>query len=49
MPAGTQIVTTFSAALCTASTQPGAVRELLAFLRSPETAALKRRHGIEPA
>ena len=49
MPPGAQIVTTFSAALCTASTQPGAVRELLAFMRSPETAALKRRHGMEPA
>jgi len=49
MPAGVQIVTTFSAALCTASTQPGAVRELLAFLQSPQTAALKRRHGMEPA
>lgn len=49
MPAGTQILTTFAAALCTASTQPGAVRELLAFLGSPDTAALKRRHGFEPA
>jgi molybdate transport system substrate-binding protein len=49
MPAGTQILTTFSAALCTASSQPGAVRELLAFLRSPATAELKRRHGFEPA
>jgi len=49
MPAGAQIVTTFSAALCTASTQPDAVRELLAFLRSPDTAMLKRQHGFEPA
>ncbi len=49
MPAGTQILTTFSAALCTASTQPSAVRELLAFLCLPETAAFKRRHGFEPA
>ena len=49
MPAGTQILTTFSAALCSASTQPDAVRELLAFLRSPDAAALKRRHGFEPA
>ena len=49
MPAGTQILTTFSAALCSASMQPGAVRELLAFLRSSDTAALKRRHGFEPA
>jgi molybdate transport system substrate-binding protein len=49
MPAGAQILTTFAAALCSASTQPGAVRELLAFLRSSDTAALKRRHGFEPA
>ena len=49
MPAGTQILTTFSAALCTASAQPGAVRELLAFLCSPGTAGLKQRHGFEPA
>jgi molybdate transport system substrate-binding protein len=49
LPAGARIVTIFSAALCTASTQPGVVRELLAFLQSPQTAALKRRHGMEPA
>ncbi len=49
MPAGTQILTTFSAALCSASMQPVVVRELLAFLRSPDAAALKRQHGFEPA
>jgi molybdate transport system substrate-binding protein len=49
MPAGTQILTTFSAALCARSAQAAAVRELLAFLASPELAALKRRHGFEPA
>ena len=49
MPAGTQILTTFSAALCATSAQAAAVRELLAFLASPELAALKRRHGFEPA
>jgi len=49
MPAGTQILTIFSAALCASSAQPGAVRELLAFLRLPATAEIKRRHGFEPA
>ncbi len=49
MPAEAQIRTTFSAALCSASAQPGAVRELLAFLGSPATAQLKQRHGFEPA
>jgi molybdate transport system substrate-binding protein len=49
MPAGAQILTTFSAATCAASAQPRAVRELLAFLRSPGTADIKRRHGFDPA
>jgi len=49
MPAGTQILTIFSAALCASSAQPGAVRELLAFVRLPATAEIKRRHGFEPA
>jgi molybdate transport system substrate-binding protein len=49
MPSGAQILTTFTAALCTSSAQPGAVRELLAFLCSPATAEIKRRHGFEPA
>jgi len=49
MPPGIEIVTTFSAGLCAASTQPEAVRALLAFMRSPATADAKRRHGMEPA
>ncbi len=49
MPPGVEIVTTFAAGLCTASTQPEAVRALLAFMRSPATADAKRRHGMEPA
>jgi molybdate transport system substrate-binding protein len=49
MPPGLEIVTTFSAGLCAASTRPQAVRALLDFLGSPETAAAKRRHGMEPA
>jgi molybdate transport system substrate-binding protein len=49
MPAEVQIHTTFSAALCSRAVQPQAVRALLDWLRSPATAALKRRHGFEPA
>lgn len=49
MPPGAEIVTVFSAGVCAASTQPGAVRALLDFLRSPQTAQVKRRHGMEPA
>ena len=48
MPRGLEIVTTFSAGLCAASAQPEAVRALLAFLPSPDTADAKRRHGMEP-
>ncbi len=49
MPPGLEIVTTFSAGLCTASVQPAAVRALLAFMRSPEAEEAKRRQGMEPA
>jgi len=49
MPAEVQINTTFSAALCSRASQPQAVRALLDWLRSPATAALKQRHGFEPA
>ena len=49
MPAACDIVTTFSAGLCARALQPEAARALIAFLQSPETAELKRRHGMEPA
>lgn len=49
LPASIQIVTTFSAAVCTASAQPEAARALIAFLASPETADAKRRQGMAPA
>ena len=49
MPTGAEIVTIFSAGLCTSSDQPDAVGALLAFLHSPATADAKRRHGMEPA
>jgi molybdate transport system substrate-binding protein len=49
MPPGCEILTVFSAGLCAASARPGEVRALLDFLRSPETATAKRRHGMEPA
>ena len=49
MPPGLEIVTTFSAGVCAASTQPEAARAFLDFMRSPATAEAKRRHGLEPA
>ena len=49
MPPGCEIVTTFSAGLCTASTRPRIVRNLLAFMHSPAAADAKRRQGMEPA
>jgi molybdate transport system substrate-binding protein len=49
MPAAVQITTTFSGAVCTASQQASAVRELLAFMASPDAAEAKRRNGMDPA
>lgn len=49
LPDAIQIVTTFSAGACAASTQPDAVRALLAYMGSPATEEAKRRQGMEPA
>jgi molybdate transport system substrate-binding protein len=49
MPQPVQIDTTFAAAVCAASRQPEAARELLAFLASPEAAGAKHRNGMDAA
>jgi molybdate transport system substrate-binding protein len=49
LPPAIQIVTVFSGAVCTASTQPAAARALLDFMASPEAADAKRRQGMDPA
>ena len=49
LPPAIQIITTFSAGLCTSSMQGDAVRNLLDFMASPLSADAKRRHGMEPA
>ena len=48
MPPGLEIVTTFSGAVCAASTQPDAARALLDFIRSPAADEAWRRHGMQP-
>ena len=49
LPPAIQQITTFSGAVAATSTQPDAVRALLAWCASPATAALKQRHGMESA
>jgi molybdate transport system substrate-binding protein len=49
LPDASQIITIFSGAACTGSAQAEAVRSMLAFMASPEVAAVKRRHGMQPA
>jgi molybdate transport system substrate-binding protein len=47
LPPEIQITTTFSAGVCTASTQADAVRKMLAYMASPNAAAAKLRQGME--
>jgi molybdate transport system substrate-binding protein len=49
MPEPVQIVTVFSGAVCSTASQGDAVRALLRFMASPQTADAKRRQGMEPA
>ncbi len=49
LPEPVSITTVFSAAVCAASSQAQALGRLLAFMASAEAAAVKRRHGMEPA
>ena len=49
LPPAIEFITTFSAAPGLGSAQAEAVREMLQFMTSPETAAAKRRQGMEPA
>jgi molybdate transport system substrate-binding protein len=48
LPPAIQIITTFSSGVCTGTRQVEAVRTMLDFMNSPETAAAKHRHGMEP-
>jgi len=49
LPPEIQLVTVFSAAVCTTSARPEVARALLSFMGSSEADAAKRRHGMEPA
>jgi molybdate transport system substrate-binding protein len=49
LPEGVQIMTTFSAAVATTSTQPQAARNLIAFMASPAASEAKQRQGMEAA
>jgi len=49
LPPAIQLVTVFSAAVCTVSRHGAAAHATLAFLASAEGDAAKRRHGMEPA
>ena len=48
LPPAIQITTTFTAAMTTRCTRPAEVQALLDFMASPDTAAAKRRQGMEP-
>jgi molybdate transport system substrate-binding protein len=47
LPPEIQITTTFSAGVCTASTQADAVKSMLAHMASPAASAAKLRQGME--
>jgi molybdate transport system substrate-binding protein len=47
LPPEIQITTTFSAGVCTASTQANAVKDMLAYMASPAAASAKLRQGME--
>lgn len=49
LPDEVQIVTTFSAGLCSACTRPQEAMDLVNYLQSASTAESKRRHGMQPA
>ena len=49
LPDPVRITTIFSGAACVTSQQAHAARDLLAFLASPASTDIKRRHGLEPA
>jgi molybdate transport system substrate-binding protein len=49
LPAAIQTITTFSGGVHAAAREAGAAKAWLAFITSPQSAAVLRRHGMDPA
>lgn len=49
LPPAIQIITTFSAGICSGTRHAEAVRAMLAFMNTPQAAEAKRRQGMDPA
>jgi len=49
LPSTIQIITTFSAGVCSGTQQASAVRAMLEDMNTPEAADTKRRQGMDPA
>lgn len=49
LPPAIQIITTFSAGVCSGTRHAEAVRAMLAFMNTPQAAEAKRRQGMDPA
>jgi molybdate transport system substrate-binding protein len=49
LPSEIQATTVFSAAIANSSNRQSAAKAFLSFLASPDTDAVKRRNGMEPA
>ena len=49
LPPAIQIITTFSAGVCSGTHHAEAVRAMLTFMNTPQAAEAKRRQGMDPA
>lgn len=49
LPPAIQIITTFSAGVCSRTRHAEAVRAMLGFMNTPQAAEAKRRQGMDPA
>jgi molybdate transport system substrate-binding protein len=49
LPSAIQVITTFSGGVHTAAKQGDAARAWMAFITAPQSAAVLRKHGMEPA